>query len=162
MSGIIGDYQLKTGVIGQGSTGPSFAVMPSANLSLSADTHTKMVFNTIIFDSHGCFDNSTNYRFSPNVPGYYQYTCMMQFSSLTAGDSIMCTVRRDGNSSLYNNAQGRANGTSDTVVSTLCTYFDGSSADYIEVWAYSNDTNTVSGQGGVSTAGSILWATKIG
>ena len=36
-------------------------------------TNTKIVFNAKEFDTANAFDSTTNYRFTPQVAGYYQF-----------------------------------------------------------------------------------------
>ena len=52
--------------------GPAFSAYLSGNQTLSHNTQTKIAFNTENFDTASCFDSTTNYRFTPNVAGYYQ------------------------------------------------------------------------------------------
>lgn len=62
-----------------GGTGPAFsAYINSAAQSLSLATWTKITFNTEEFDTASCFD-TTNYRFTPNVAGYYQVNACLFF-----------------------------------------------------------------------------------
>ena len=41
--------------------------------SIPTSTATKIALNTEEFDTANCFDSTTNYRFTPNVAGYYQF-----------------------------------------------------------------------------------------
>ena len=50
---------------------PAFEAYLSANQSISDNTITKIEFNTEDFDTDNTYDNSTNYRFTPNVSGKY-------------------------------------------------------------------------------------------
>ena len=51
---------------------PAFeAYLSSASQSISDNTITKIEFNTEDFDTDNTYDNSTNYRFTPNVSGKY-------------------------------------------------------------------------------------------
>jgi hypothetical protein len=51
---------------------PAFSAYNSSAQTLSASTATKLQFQTEEFDTANCFDNATNYRFTPTVAGYYQ------------------------------------------------------------------------------------------
>ena len=62
-------YPLGTQV-GQ-NIGPAFSAYQSSAQTLSANTFTKLQFQTEEFDTANCFDSTTNYRFTPNVAGYY-------------------------------------------------------------------------------------------
>src|SRR5210317_1165307 len=50
---------------------PAFEVYLNSNQSISASTYTKVQYNTEILDTDSCYDNATNYRFTPTVSGYY-------------------------------------------------------------------------------------------
>ena len=51
--------------------GPAFAAYPSSAVNLSSSTWTKIAFNAELFDTNSNFNTST-YRFTPTVAGYYQ------------------------------------------------------------------------------------------
>ena len=50
---------------------PAFFAYLSSNQSLTDLTNTKAQIDTEVFDTDGCYDNTTNYRFTPNVAGKY-------------------------------------------------------------------------------------------
>ena len=50
---------------------PAFEAYLSSNQTLSDATTTKVQYDTEVFDTDGCYDNSTNYRFTPTEPGKY-------------------------------------------------------------------------------------------
>jgi len=50
---------------------PAFAAYPSVAANLSNSTWTKIALNTKLFDTNNNFNTST-YRFTPTVAGYYQ------------------------------------------------------------------------------------------
>jgi hypothetical protein len=68
-SGSVSQSMLASGVAG---TGPAFSAYQSSAQSLTANTITKIQLQTEEFDTASCFDSTTNYRFTPNVAGYYQ------------------------------------------------------------------------------------------
>jgi len=61
---------------------PAFSAYQSSAQTLSSATFTKLQFQTEEWDTANCFDNATNYRFTPNVAGYYLVT-----GSMTLGDT---------------------------------------------------------------------------
>ena len=65
-----GSGTITTNNIGGKST-PAFEAYQSANTNISDATNTKVECNTEVFDTDNCYDNSTNYRFTPNVAGKY-------------------------------------------------------------------------------------------
>jgi hypothetical protein len=56
---------------------PSFyATRTGGSQSMSDNTFTKAQINTELYDTDSCYDNSTNYRFTPTVAGkYYIFSC---------------------------------------------------------------------------------------
>ena len=54
-----------------GQNYPAFEAYLSSNQTLSDATTTKVQYDTEVFDTDGCYDNSTNYRFTPTEPGKY-------------------------------------------------------------------------------------------
>jgi len=55
-----------------GSNAPAFtAYLGSAQTGISDSTEVKVNINTEVFDTDNAYDNSTNYRFTPQVAGKY-------------------------------------------------------------------------------------------
>ena len=51
---------------------PAFkAYLTGSSQSIATDTVTKIQFNSELYDTNSCYDNSTNYRFTPTVSGKY-------------------------------------------------------------------------------------------
>ena len=58
---------------------PVFFARNNNNQSISNNTSTKIQFDNEIFDSHGYYDHSTNYRFTPLLAGYYYITASIYY-----------------------------------------------------------------------------------
>ena len=54
-----------------GQNYPGFEAFLSADQSFTSNTDTKVQFDTEVIDTNNCYDNSVNYRFTPNVAGKY-------------------------------------------------------------------------------------------
>ena len=133
---------------------PAFQATNSADQgSMGDNTYTKLVLNTELYDTDSAYDNSSNYRFTPQVAG--KYYCYGQVIIVAAGGnddakelglqfykngSAVATLVRQ---SLYN--LGYQNSPSINLSAVID--FNGSS-DYIELYA---KINTV-GNGTNSTA----------
>ena len=64
---------------------PAFFAYNNANQSLSYGTDTKVQFQSELYDTNNCFDNSTNYRFTPTTAGkYFLNTSIALFASNNA------------------------------------------------------------------------------
>jgi hypothetical protein len=53
-------------------SGPAFSAWLNGSQSLTDGVATKIAYNAELFDTDGCFDPTTNYRFTPTKAGYYQ------------------------------------------------------------------------------------------
>lgn len=129
----IGQAGLGTGVAG---TGPAFSAYLASTQSVTNNVATKVTINTEVFDTNSCFDNATNYRFTPTVAGYYQVNGVLRLagSSLSAG---LVSIYKNGSEYSrgveYNTA---LTGVPQLVVSDVV-YFNGST-DYVELYGLNN------------------------
>ena len=57
---------------------PTFYAYLSANQTVSTGVVTKLQINTEEYDLGSCYDNSTNYRFTPTTAGIYQFNFVIQ------------------------------------------------------------------------------------
>ena len=119
-------------------TGPAFSAYLSGSQSISTGTPTKVALNTETFDTANCFDNTTNYRFTPNVAGYYQVNAMIAAngSSITA---IVTDIRKNGSTYRVNVLQASVSPTTCLSLSDLI-YMNGST-DYLELYGQVNATS---------------------
>ena len=73
ITGTMTQAQIGNGVAG---TGPAFRAFLNSNQSVSTGVSVKVQLNAETFDTANCFDSTTNYRFTPNVAGYYNISIM--------------------------------------------------------------------------------------
>ena len=60
-----------------GANTPAFHAYRSADQNVNSNVNTKVQCNTEIYDTNNCYDNSTNYRFTPTTAGkYYVYSTL--------------------------------------------------------------------------------------
>jgi hypothetical protein len=123
-----------------------------SNLSISNGVNTKIPYDTVEFDSHSFFDNTTNYRFQPTIAGYYQITVSGSLSFTSTGGNVPF-IRLYKNGSLY-----AMSGQVYSAISiygyinlSALVYFNGSS-DYVEGYAYYNSPNAVVTTGSADTS----------
>jgi hypothetical protein len=131
----VSQSNLASGVAG---TGPAFyAYCNSALVSITGSTFTKIQLNTKLYDTASNFDSSTNYRFTPNVGGYYQFNgAILGNYTGTQYSQIIAAIYKNG--SLYSSA---------TFTGSTSTALYGSipisslvpmngSTDYVEMYVY--------------------------
>ena len=54
-----------------GANTPAFEAFLSSDQTISNNTNTKIQFNTEVYDTASAYDNSSNYRFTPQTAGKY-------------------------------------------------------------------------------------------
>lgn len=121
---------LSTATAGVPVNGPAFSAYQSSAQTLSANTWTKVQLQTEEFDTASCFDNATNYRFTPNVAGYYQLTCNA-FS--TTANMVAVAVYKNGTGFKFGPQVGASNMIG--MQMTALVYLNGST-DYVEFYLY--------------------------
>jgi hypothetical protein len=120
---------------------PAFSAYVNGSQTVSANTVTKIQFNTETFDTANCFDNTTNYRFTPNVAGYYQFITQVQIgTSYTAGS---VSIRKSGGVDYYGiyTTNSGINAMGGFPASVLL-YMNGTT-DYVEVYVNFVSTQAV-------------------
>jgi hypothetical protein len=124
-------------------TGPAFSVTMSANQSITSNVNTKLQFNTEDFDTNSCY-NTSDYRFTPNVAGYYQINASVYLS--TTVTFAQASVFKNG--ALFKRGfSSSTNGMGQ--VSTLI-YLNGTT-DYVECYGEATGTlPTVSNSSGLT------------
>ena len=137
--------ELPSGISGQNY--PAFEVYLNSNQSISASTYTKVQYNTEILDTDSCFDNSTNYRFTPTVSGYYYLEAqIMLVNSSSDFQSFNIRITKNGSdiSNIDRNFAGNyfdagaGQGLNVSVISQA-----NGSTDYFEVQGISSGTSSV-------------------
>lgn len=121
--------------------GPVFMVTTSASQSIPHNVaDTKLIFQTEVYDTAACFDNVTNYRFTPNVAGFYQVNVGVEWSG-TSGRIYLSQLQIRKNNVIYvSNARSitQNTGNQEQQHLTALVYLNGST-DYLEAFMYQND-----------------------
>ena len=144
---------------------PAFQAELSANQEVTDNTDTKVQFDTEIFDTDNCYDNSTNYRFTPTVAGkYYVYLNLgvngKANSNLNVGYSY---IYKNGSSVAYTNSrffQGGNTSNGGTVATPFISaiFTLNGSSDYVELYGKINALDNSN----VHTINTIFGAYRIG
>jgi len=123
------------------ATTPAFEAYPSSNTNITSSTSVKVPANTEKFDTNSCYDNSTNYRFTPNVAG--KYFCYMSYSyNIVAGNvGLVAEIKKNGTAVLSGKYGASSNSSDDYLNNVISGVIDfNGSSDYIEMFS-----NTSSG-----------------
>jgi hypothetical protein len=117
-------------------TGPAFSVYISADQSISLATWTKVQFNGEYFDTNNTFDSTTNYRFTPNVAGYYQINFVTTGIS-GAGRAFLGAIYKNGARIITTGVYMASASSIDDGPATIANvFYMNGSTDYIEFYVY--------------------------
>lgn len=122
---------------------PAFSAVPSGTQSIGVATQTKLTFATEEFDTAGAYDNATNYRFTPQVAGYYQVNLGIQLQS---GQTVLIGYIYKNGSNFKSASRDSATANQTTLTTSALVYMNGST-DYIEAWIYTSASATVTNAG---------------
>ena len=148
------DYSFTGTITGAGGdNNPSFFAVSTSSedgTAVSNDTLTKMTFSTEVFDTDDCYDNSTNYRFTPNVAGKYFVFTKAMADNLVANATTKLEFYKNGSQMDDNYRMRIKNGSSpvgdveNTLILSAIIDMNGTS-DYIEVYGTHNIGGNSSG-----------------
>lgn len=109
---------------------PAFSAYQSAITTLPAATWTKLQLNTKEYDTNNNY-NTTNYRFTPTVAGYYAVTASWEGNSST-GTYNYIAIYKNGSSWKRMGYTSTLSGTTSAQIS--CQLYLNGSTDYIEAY----------------------------
>ena len=130
--------------------GPAFSAYLGSVQSVSASTFTKVALNVENFDTNSNYDNSTNYRFTPTVAGYYQINaCVLVQQSSGTGTIALCQVRKNNTTVIQQEITCTYTSGLSCCASGLV-YLNGST-DYVELYGYTNAASSPAIAEGLAT-----------
>ena len=126
---------------------PAFSAYQSTLNAVALNVYTKLSFQTELFDTNNNFDSTTNYRFTPTVTGYYQFSGSV-FMSTGSGTRVGLLIYKNGviNCSSYGTGGSITGGQSQQITALL--YANGTT-DYFELYVLQD------GIASVNTAASL-------
>ena len=120
-----------------------YAYRATSVQSVSTTTFTKIQFNAESFDTANCFDSTTNYRFTPNVAGYYQINATVNANYSTLKRLLFQLYKNGSNyNSLVDLDKGTAEASSFNSASGSTLVYMNGTTDYLEVYVYLNGTTS--------------------
>ena len=141
-NGGVAQVDLASGVAG---TGPAFNAGTGNNKSAANATATEMAgYNAALFDTASCF-NTTTGRFTPNVAGYYQISCNVDFgiNGIGAASSISASIYR--NNGLYWSGGLQTSGLCFASTGATTVVFMNGTTDFVSVYFFQNTGSTATG-----------------
>jgi hypothetical protein len=148
-----------------GANTPAFEAFISSDQTVSNYTDTKAQCNTEVFDVGGCYDNVTNYRFTPNVAGkYFVYGQIYgDVQTLSDWNYTNTQIRKNGSITQSGTIDNRNNPGREGSVFMATTMIMNGTTDYVELWGqvYAQDGAGMRFSGSAGTSFTRFGAYKI-
>lgn len=141
--------------------GPAFsATRTTDQTGITSNTWTKVQFNVELFDTSNSFDPVTNYRFTPNIAGYYQINANATVTAIGLTYGLLRVYKNGSQFSLSSYVPNAGNDVG--CQSSFIVYMNGTT-DYLEVFclgvASSGTVSVLGNQTGQSSfSGSLVRA----
>lgn len=137
---VVGGYTITlpaaTGTAMVSGNMPAFsAYMGNSSQSVTSNVDTKIRFDSEEYDTANCFDSTTNYRFTPNVAGYYQFSLSTSFSGSSVTNNEIAFYK---NGTYYK--RGAWNTAGQQITASVLIYLNGST-DYVEFYGLISATS---------------------
>ena len=120
---------------------PAFEAHVGSNQTFTSAIATKVQFNTESFDTDGCYDHTTNYRFTPTVAG--KYFVYLDIGINANGNSEMndnhCFIYKNGSIEQRSHTNFRGTGVRYDTPSLSAIITMNGSTDYIEAYVECSD-----------------------
>jgi hypothetical protein len=128
-----------TGTVMVSGNMPAFSAYANAAQTVSSNVFTKVVLQVEDFDTNNNFDNTTNYRFTPTVAGYYQINASLRLNGTVTTTQLSFQIYKNGSSfaglvDINPSASLSANGLVQ-IGNSILIYMNGST-DYLEIYGY--------------------------
>ena len=136
------DYAFTGTITGAGGTmTPAFMATNVSGQSIGDNVLTKVTLTSERLDTDNCYDNSTNYRFTPTTAG--KYYCFGNISFNSGADAnileLAISLYKNGAYSTYDYRDIRSNPASYTNYLNTVSIIDfNGTSDYVELYALAN------------------------
>ena len=118
--------------------------------TIATTTPTKIILNAEVFDTNNCFDSTTNYRFTPNVAGYYQISFATQFDYVGAFRSFVFLYKNGSNFIGQEQPNNAVASTYPALFLNNCLVHANGTSDYFEIYVQQNSGGNKGSYGGAS------------
>lgn len=120
------------------------AAYTTGGQTIPINTWNKIQLNTVVFDTNSNFDNTTNYRYTFAVAGYYQINAQVIVgSSGMASTGFATAAIYKNNTAFYIGPRALGSGNALSIPTIpMSTFAQFAAGDYIELWGYNGDAST--------------------
>ncbi len=144
-----------TPVVSSGVTASGCSVYRNTTQSIPNATHTKVEYNTAIYDLLGEFDSTTNHRFVANATGNYLVMASTYFTDMGATDNYNMHIYKNGADNVVHLKISGRSSTSLTVVGIV--QLD--ATEYVEAFVYQGSGGAINTYG--SATGTFMHVQRL-
>jgi len=130
-----------------GTNTPAFYAHLSSDQSVPHATATKAQINSELFDTDNCYDNSTNYRFTPTTAGKYALQAGVIFESVDDAKQGIMYFYKNGSNIGFTRITNAKTGNFIGLTNTTIVDANGTS-DYFEIFVYHDQGSNINISGG--------------
>lgn len=130
------------GIIMVSSAMPAFSAYVNTAQTITNASNTKIQNGVENFDTNSCYDSTTNYRFTPNVAGYYFVSVGLTLVASSSTTIVSTNVFKNGSSAVFSAQTPFNNGSYVTSTCSGIVYMNGTT-DYIEQYCFQNSGGTL-------------------
>ena len=139
-SGTVSQSNLGTNVAGNG---PAFSAYQNSGGSIGNNVATKVAFQVESFDTNSAYDKDTNYRFQPQVAGYYQIYAQTRLGGSGAAYEAYLAINKNGSEYVRGSNSSKIQGGFETPSVNSLVYLN-CSTDYVEIYAFQSSGSSQS------------------
>ncbi len=136
-----------------GTNTPAFLASLTANQTITNATYTKVQLDNEILDTDNCYDNSTNYRFTPTTAGYYWLFASGRFDAYGGNTPHRHIIRKNNISASQIQAEWSNVTATQFTVSGI--HYANGSTDYFEYFVSQSTGSSQPFNGGTWFSGEI-------
>lgn len=133
---------------------PAFRALAAGDQAVTNSTVTRVTLSNVQFDTNGWFDGTTNYRYTPQIAGYYFFRGMVAANG-TSMTQAVSYIRKNGNPYSLTVSRTATSVNQYVEVSTIV-YLNGST-DYVD---QAGLVTASSGAEFFTSVGNESWATS--
>jgi len=121
-----------------GTNTPAFEARLGSTQNFTSGVVTKIQLDTEIFDTDSCYDNATNYRFTPTTAGkYYVYAKGAGQSSSSTLQRFIVYIRKNGSNVYTSDMVTSSTDNMEIITGTIFATIEmNGSTDYVEIFTY--------------------------
>ena len=114
-----------------------FKANKTGSQSVTNGVDTRIEFNSEVIDTFGLYDPTTNFRFTADRTGIYQFRISIIVDAMAADKAFSVYVKKNGATTSFAKTSTSIVGSSQIDVSGIVEMV---ATDYVEAWVTQNDT----------------------